>query len=1038
VSAALRLFVSSTFRDMQAERDALARHCFPAARRRFAQAGTGFVEVDLRWGLQVGESEERIVQLCLQEVDRCAGCFVGILGARYGYVPGQRPPAPGSASAAADWPEAASITEYEVRAGAFAKPATGFVRFYFRQPGLEPDEPPMQRLKQEIVARGFAVRMYASPGELASLLLADLGALADAVAARAVDRAAVLRRQAELACRAAIRRPELESALDAWLAGGSRRLAVRGPSGAGKSSALASWWLRQVATAPVQAGAANPVAAAAAPGWRQRLGGWLAPALPATPPTAGVLWLVHFAGAETGEGRFGRMLDALLAGCASPGQPAVEPGPSLGARLGAWHQAVAAACQRHRQVVVVIDGVDDLHLDAALPFHWLPPDRPNLRLLLSGRDAGPAATLAAPAWQALAVGPLLPAQRGQALAAYLHDFGKTLPPPLAQRLADSAALANPGALRLLADELRLTRTPEHLLARSEELAQARSGVALVDDMLGRLEAENGRALVADACCLLLLSRGGLPESELRVLLGERHALPAWQWAGLMESFRRSVFDRDGRLAAFDEALRVGIRQRYLGDAARLTELRSRLVALHGDGAGAVATADAADDADADTGAGASAKGNAKRTTGVDVDVVDAGVAAGATTAPRRPAPRAVEELPWQLWAAQDWAGLHALLSRADFMAACWRAEPDQARRYWQALLAAAGPQALAAAARAWRAQAGAAAHGAPLALLLTELGAWDEAVITGRALLLGDAAAGSGAGSAVDFAADTDTAAAPARDLLLIAALLVEARRWPEAGEWLDAAERRSAAAVAALLPAPLRATAFNTRGNWLLGQGRHAAAGAAFAQAEALHHEAGDALAAAQSRLNRALALAQGGQAQPAQALIQACTQDFERLHDLPSLITADLQLASLAEQAGRLKPALRHLERPAQLARQAHDGPRLAQVLALHAGLVEQLGDRDAADRAQAERQGLLRTCGDRNGELDALLARVAIRLNLGPRALGAARRLLQEAELLALQATAAGGAASPGAVRAETLARLAQLRLRAGLDEARPVQR
>jgi hypothetical protein len=48
--AELCLFVSSTFRDLQPERDALARQCFPQARQRFAQVGKALVEIDLRWG----------------------------------------------------------------------------------------------------------------------------------------------------------------------------------------------------------------------------------------------------------------------------------------------------------------------------------------------------------------------------------------------------------------------------------------------------------------------------------------------------------------------------------------------------------------------------------------------------------------------------------------------------------------------------------------------------------------------------------------------------------------------------------------------------------------------------------------------------------------------------------------------------------------------------------------------------------------------------------------------------------------------------
>lgn len=48
---AIRVFVSSTFRDMQAERDELVKRVFPLLRRRCQERGIAWSEVDLRWGV---------------------------------------------------------------------------------------------------------------------------------------------------------------------------------------------------------------------------------------------------------------------------------------------------------------------------------------------------------------------------------------------------------------------------------------------------------------------------------------------------------------------------------------------------------------------------------------------------------------------------------------------------------------------------------------------------------------------------------------------------------------------------------------------------------------------------------------------------------------------------------------------------------------------------------------------------------------------------------------------------------------------------
>jgi hypothetical protein len=50
-SRVVRVFVSSTFRDMHAERDRLNRFVFPELRSRCAKLGADFLGIDLRWGV---------------------------------------------------------------------------------------------------------------------------------------------------------------------------------------------------------------------------------------------------------------------------------------------------------------------------------------------------------------------------------------------------------------------------------------------------------------------------------------------------------------------------------------------------------------------------------------------------------------------------------------------------------------------------------------------------------------------------------------------------------------------------------------------------------------------------------------------------------------------------------------------------------------------------------------------------------------------------------------------------------------------------
>jgi nephrocystin-3 len=84
----VRVFVSSTFRDMQRERDHLVKYIFPELKRRCRERQVELVEVDLRWGVTEEQAERgEILPVCLEEIDRCRPYFIGLLGERYGWVP---------------------------------------------------------------------------------------------------------------------------------------------------------------------------------------------------------------------------------------------------------------------------------------------------------------------------------------------------------------------------------------------------------------------------------------------------------------------------------------------------------------------------------------------------------------------------------------------------------------------------------------------------------------------------------------------------------------------------------------------------------------------------------------------------------------------------------------------------------------------------------------------------------------------------------------------------------------------------------------
>jgi len=132
----IRVFISSTFKDMAEEREKLVKYTFPELRRRCRERQVEFVEVDLRWGItDEQKTEDKVLPICMEEIKRCHPFFVGLLGERYGWAPEKIDP---DFLEKQDWlkgQEGQSFTALEILHGVLNNPAmAGHSFFYFRDP----------------------------------------------------------------------------------------------------------------------------------------------------------------------------------------------------------------------------------------------------------------------------------------------------------------------------------------------------------------------------------------------------------------------------------------------------------------------------------------------------------------------------------------------------------------------------------------------------------------------------------------------------------------------------------------------------------------------------------------------------------------------------------------------------------------------------------------------------------------------------------------------------------------------------------------
>jgi tetratricopeptide (TPR) repeat protein len=87
------VFISSTFTDMQAERNHLRDHVFPRLEEELRKRRHQFEPIDLRLGVDTVSlpdeqaRELRVLTVCLDEIDRSRPFLLVLLGDRYGWVP---------------------------------------------------------------------------------------------------------------------------------------------------------------------------------------------------------------------------------------------------------------------------------------------------------------------------------------------------------------------------------------------------------------------------------------------------------------------------------------------------------------------------------------------------------------------------------------------------------------------------------------------------------------------------------------------------------------------------------------------------------------------------------------------------------------------------------------------------------------------------------------------------------------------------------------------------------------------------------------
>ncbi len=555
-----RVFISSTFRDLQEEREHLVKKIFPEIRALCRQRGVTFTEVDLRWGLTEEDvALGQVIRTCLEEIDKCRPYFIGITGERYGYVP-QLHEYYSDSALLANFPwieeaamQNASIIDLEFRHAMLNDPSTSDRSIVLmrreresllERPSSDDEERRrIEDLKRRVREASVKTEEFRDPVSLGELVYDhlvrvirnDFGSVASPTPLE--EERTRHRAFAESRRHAYIPKAEYLTRLNEWLSTDcADPLVIYAESGSGKSS-LVSFWCEQV---------------------RRRQ-----PELPVIEHYVGIgagdadhLGIMRHVMEEIRE-RFGRTEELP----SKPEEIEQQFANWLGFGVG-------------RPILLAIDGINQL-TGRALDLQWLPPMMPDgVKLVITSTVERTLVNLRSRGWSLLGMQPLEERERQAVVVRYLSEYHKALSAEQVRRLAVDVKCAHPLFLRTLLEELRLDSSHEQLDARIDRYLLTTGTEDLFQQVIERMEDDYGTRAVRDVMSLLWCSRGGLDEVELTELTG----IGRLKLSTMLNGLDYHLVRRDGVLTFFHDYLRRAVEKRYLPEEAPRVQWYRQLAA----------------------------------------------------------------------------------------------------------------------------------------------------------------------------------------------------------------------------------------------------------------------------------------------------------------------------------------------------------------------------------------------------------------------------------------------------------------------------
>lgn len=567
-SREVRVFLSSTFADMQAERDYLVKKIFPAVRNAFRRRNVDLTVLDLRWGITEEESKSgKVIEICMDEISRTRPFFIGLIGGRYGWVP---------TAAESNFDErlynrfphvreglaqGKSITEMEMLYGVLDYPEQTYSHFFIRplrsvpkkyldpkgSESAEKREKLKERVRKAAVEGKCTVSDYSSFKQLGKMVTEALMTTLDTLypAEEEMSRMDLIMSNHDAAV-ARLRKiyvPRTTSVNESLIDDDEKVIILEAPAGAGKSTFVANYWRKGLTTSPkckqyiaVHTMIGNEINSAEM--CRRAL----------------VYELCrNFSELETPDLNI-------------PDEQKVNVAPIL-KKLSEEYNV---------RLLWILDGVDKLRNKTDRNLLWLNDildEERKVLLLGSDEEQFDDFTSGRDDYSHNDLVPLSESQKMSLTAAYLRNFAKGLTVSQRAAIANDRKLGNPGVLRIFLNELLQYGVYEQLDDFMAGYLDAPDMESFLNVVLKRVEGDFGDKTVSDFLNILRLSFYGMREEDLVDFL----KLKPVEWAALFNALEEFVEVSGGRMRLKPGIFRDASVKRYPLDESEEKRIREGIL-----------------------------------------------------------------------------------------------------------------------------------------------------------------------------------------------------------------------------------------------------------------------------------------------------------------------------------------------------------------------------------------------------------------------------------------------------------------------------